>query len=207
MLLYLARHAETVYNATARMQGNSAHTPLTRNGFVQAEAMGTALAAHFGPGADIDLWASPAGRTLQTAAIVAGHLGRDFFDFRADPRLFEIDTGQWAGRRYADIVAEQGPISDPVRHIFNVHPPGGEYYPAVAARLGSWLDDLDPARVALVISHGITLRVLRGLLAGGEPFEGVALAEDAPQGTVFRIEDGAQTALHIGAGVSRVQGV
>ena len=113
MLLYLARHAETVYNAGARMQGHMAHTPLTRTGIAQAEAMGAALAEHFGPDADIDIWASPAGRTLQTVAIVAEHLGRDFFDVRTDPRLLEIDVGRWEGRRYADIVAEQGPIICP----------------------------------------------------------------------------------------------
>ncbi|MGI4879181.1 MAG: histidine phosphatase family protein, partial [Janthinobacterium lividum] len=200
MLLYLARHAETVFNADRRMQGNGAHTPLTRAGIGQAEAMGAALAAHFGPEADIDIWASPAGRTLQTVAVVAEHLGRDFFDVRADPRLFEIDVGRWQRRRYADIVAEQGAITDPVRHAFNVHPPGGEYYPEIAARLEDWLAGLDTSRTALVVSHGITLRVLRGLLAGGAVFEGVAFADDAPQGTVFRIEDGVETALHLGTG-------
>jgi broad specificity phosphatase PhoE len=207
MLLYLARHAETVYNAGARMQGHMAHTPLTRAGITQAEAMGTALAAHFGARADIDIWASPAGRTLQTVAIVAEHLGRDFFDIRTDPRLLEIDVGRWEGRRYADIVAEQGPIICPSARAFNVVPPEGEYYPAIAMRLQSWLAELDPARIALVISHGITLRVLRGLLAGGTPFEGVELADDAPQGTVFRIEDGVQAALHVGAGVAGARGV
>ncbi|MBC7497522.1 MAG: histidine phosphatase family protein [Sphingomonadaceae bacterium] len=207
MLLYLARHAETVYNAGARMQGNMAHTPLTRTGIAQAEAMGVAIAAHFGPGDDIDIWASPAGRTLQTVAIVAEHLGRDFFDVRTDPRLLEIDVGRWEGRRYADIVAERGPIICPGARAFNVQPPEGEYYPAIAARLQTWLADLDPARVALVISHGITLRVLRGMLAGGRTFEGVKLADDAPQGTVFRVEDGVATALHRGAGHSGARGV
>jgi len=207
MLLYLARHAETVYNAGGRMQGHMAHTPLTRAGIAQAEAMGVALAQHFGPDADIDIWASPAGRTLQTVAIVAEHLGRDFFDIRTDPRLLEIDVGRWEGRRYADIVAEQGPIVCPDQRAFNVMPPGGEYYPAIVARLQAWLGELDPFRVALVISHGITLRVLRGLLAGGRPFEGATLADDAPQGTVFRIEDGVQTALHFGAGVSGARGI
>ena len=207
MLLYLARHAETVYNAGARMQGHMAHTPLTRAGIAQAEAMGAALAEHFGPGADLDIWASPAGRTLQTVAIVAEHLGRDFFDIRTDDRLLEIDVGRWQGRRYADIVAEQGPITCPDVRAFNVVPPDGEYYPAIAARLQAWLADLDPARVALVISHGITLRVLRGLLAGGRTFEGVTLADDAPQGTVFRVEDGAATALHVGAGYAGARGV
>ncbi|MEO6246990.1 MAG: histidine phosphatase family protein [Sphingomicrobium sp.] len=39
MRLIVARHAETVYNAGARMQGQMAHTPLTRTGIGQAEAM------------------------------------------------------------------------------------------------------------------------------------------------------------------------
>lgn len=207
MLLHLARHAETVYNAGARMQGDMAPTPLTRAGIAQAEAMGAALATHFGPGADIDIWVSPAGRTLQTVAIVAEHLGCDFFDIRTDSRLLEIDVGRWEGRRYADIVAEQGPIICPDARAFNVMPPGGEYYPAIAARLQAWLAELDPGRVALVISHGITLRVLRGLLAGGRTFEGVTLADDAPQGTVFRFEDGIRTALHVGAGRAGARGV
>ena len=207
MLLHLARHAETVYNAGARMQGDMAPTPLTRAGIAQAEAMGAALATHFGPGADIDIWVSPAGRTLQTVAIVAEHLGCDFFDIRTDSRLLEIDVGRWEGRRYADIVAEQGPIICPDARAFNVMPPGGEYYPAIAARLQAWLAELDPGRVALVISHGITLRVLRGLLAGGRTFEGVTLADDAPQGTVFRFEDGIRTALHVGTGRAGARGV
>ena len=207
MLLYLARHAETVYNAGARMQGHMAHTPLTRAGIAQAEAMGAALAAHFGRDADLDIWASPAGRTLQTVAIITEHLGRDFFAVKTDPRLLEIDVGRWEGRAYADIIAEQGPIVCPAARAFNVMPPEGEYYPAIAARLREWLADLDPARTALVVSHGITLRVLRGLLAGGRAFEGVMLADDAPQGTVFRVEDGVAAALHVGAGVSGARGV
>ncbi len=202
MLLYLARHAETVYNAGARMQGHMAHTPLTRAGIAQAEAMGAVLAAHFGAKPDIDLWASPSGRTLQTMAIVAEHLGRDFFSVVTDERLLEIDVGDWQGRTYAAIVAQTGPIIDPERRAFNVPPPNGEWYPAIATRLQSWLATLDPARPALVISHGITLRVLRGLLAGGRPFEGVALADDAPQGTVFRVEDGVAAELHVGEGQS-----
>ena len=74
--LYLARHAETVYNRHRRMQGNDAHTPLTRDGIAQAEAMGEALARHFSPDGEKvpQIWASPAGRTLQTAAIVAEQL-------------------------------------------------------------------------------------------------------------------------------------
>jgi len=200
MSLYLARHAETVYNAGARMQGHRTHTPLTRAGFAQADAMGAALALHFGAAPDIDLWASPAGRTLQTMAIIAEHLRRDFFEVQTDDRLLEIDVGDWQGRRYADIVAESGPIIDPVLRVFSVPPPNGEWYPAILVRLQAWHATLDPARTALVVSHGITARVLRGWLVGGNDYAGVRIATDAPQGTVFRIEAGTETPLLVGAG-------
>lgn len=200
MRFILARHAETVYNANSRMQGRMPHTPLTRDGMAQAEEMGQGLRAALGTKPNVDFWASPSGRTLQTAAIVAEHLQRDFFDIRPDARLLEIDVGTWEGRTYAEIVAENGPITCPDRHIFIARPPGGEWYPDIAARLHDWLATLDPARDVLVISHGVTLRVLRGLLAGGEPHEGILLAADAPQGTVFEIVDGHERILHMGSG-------
>jgi probable phosphoglycerate mutase len=204
-ILYVARHAETVFNRGARMQGITAHTPLTRAGCQQADAMGEALAAHLGPRPEVDIWASPAGRTLQTAAVVADHLGHDYFDIRTHDGLVEIGVGSWEGRRYDDIVAEQGPIVDPARGLFTVRAPGGgEWYPEIAARLSSWLGELDPVRPAVVITHGITARVLRGMLVGGTPFEPgcVPLADGAPQGTVFRIENGREVALHVGSGAA-----
>ena len=182
-----------------------AHTPLTRAGIAQAEAMGTALAAVLGPRPDRDLWVSPSGRTQQTAAIVGEHLGHGFFDWRQDDRLLEIDVGDWEGRYYADIVAEVGPIVDAERRLFSVPAPNGEWFPAIAARLQSWLGGLDPARPVLAISHGITARVLRGILVGGADWQGVPVAGDAPQGTVFRIVDGVETELFRGAGVHGVQ--
>ena len=205
MDIILARHAETVFNAAARMQGHMAHTPLTRSGIAQAEAMGAALAGALGPAPDRDLWVSPSGRTQQTAAIVGEHLQRGFFDWRQDARLLEIDVGDWEGRYYADIVAEAGPIVDPEARLFCVEPPSGEWFPAIASRLQSWLAGLDPARPVLAISHGITARVLRGLLVGGREWQGVTVAADAPQGTVFHIVDGAETILHTGSGVHGVR--
>ena len=201
MDIILARHAETVFNAAARMQGHMAHTPLTRAGIAQAEAMGVALREALGEAPDLDLWVSPSGRTQQTAAIIGEHLGHPFFDWRQDDRLLEIDVGQWEGRYYSDIIAELGrSIVDAERGLFTEAAPGGEWFPAIAERLNSWLADLDPARPALVISHGITSTVLRGLLVGGEDWHGVPVAPRAPQGTVFRIRDGKEEALHIGNG-------
>lgn len=79
---------------------HSAH----RAGIAQAESMGAALSHHFGPNSDIDIWASPACRTVQTVAIVAEHLGGDFFAVKTDPRLLEIDVG----RREVDIIRRFG---------------------------------------------------------------------------------------------------
>ena len=203
MNIILARHAETVFNAAARMQGHMAHTPLTRAGIAQAEAMGAALAAYPEIAAR-DLWVSPSGRTQQTAAIIGEHIGRPFFDWRLDARLLEIDVGEWEGRYYADIVAETGPIVDAQARLFAVPPPGGEWFPAIAARLQAWLTDLDPARPALVISHGITARVLRGLLVDGRDWHGVKVADDAPQGSIFHLVNGTETLLHTGAGAHGV---
>jgi probable phosphoglycerate mutase len=206
MDLILARHAETVFNAAARMQGHMAHTPLTRSGIVQAEAMGAALREVLGETPDSDFWVSPSGRTQQTAAIVSEHLGVPFFDWRQDTRLMEIDVGQWEGRYYADIVADLGEhIVCPDRRLFRVPPPGGEWFPEIAARLTDWLAEIDLSRPSLVISHGITARVLRGILVGGQDWQGVPVAADAPQGTVFHIKDGAETMLHVGSGVQGVR--
>jgi probable phosphoglycerate mutase len=57
----------------------------------------------------------------------------------------------------------------------------------------------------LVISHGITARVLRGMLVGGREWHGVPVAEDVPQGSVVRVDGGAETVLHVGSGVHGVQ--
>ena len=162
--IFIARHGETVFNAAGRMQGQSqVHTPLTRTGVAQAEEMGRALAKWLGTRQSLSLWCSSAGRAQQTMAIIADHIEADFFDVRVDPRLEEIDVGEWSGRSYADIIADQGEILDRDVGLFSVKPPNGEWYDDIAARLKDWMADTDQERgVRLVIMHGISSRVLRG---------------------------------------------
>lgn len=199
--IYIARHAETVYNHAHRMQGNDAHTPLTRHGIAQAEVMARALARHFADAGARPpaIWASPTGRTLQTAAIIAEHLGAGFFTIHQDRRLREIEVGRWTGRLYAEIVESEGEILDYEHRLFRMPIPEGEQYTDIRTRLQSWLGDIGRQSL-LVISHGITTRVLRGLLVGGELYGGVKIAGNLPQGSVVRVTGGREEVVVEGSG-------
>jgi probable phosphoglycerate mutase len=199
--LFIARHGETVFNAASRMQGEALHTPLTRAGFTQAEEMGALLRALLGPKPKLDLWASPTGRALQTLAVMAEHLELDWHEARTDARLREIDIGEWSGRSYADVANEAGPIIDRATGLFSRRPPGGEDYCEVAARLRSWLDDIaGESGDRLIVMHGMSSRVLRGLLTGAadHPGCGAPFADGLRQGALVEIEDGVERILEQG---------
>ena len=201
---YIARHGETVFNAAGRMQGDAMDTPLTRAGFAQADAMGEGLASFLGEGPrPVHLWASPYGRALQTLAIVCEHIDTDWHGARRDQRLSEINVGLWGGRTYAEIIAEQGEIVDRSCGLFSARPPAGEWYDEIGARLTSWLDEHGGEDGdKLVIMHGMSSRVLRGLLTGldAEPRWGAPIAPNLPQGSMVMIEDGVERIVHLGKG-------
>lgn len=198
---FIARHGETVYNAAARFQEGEPLVPLTRTGCAQANEMGRALRDLLGAKSQVTLWCSTAERAAQTMAILVGWLDRDFFDVRLDPRLVEIDTGSFGGRWYRDVVAEFGDVvqADGVLRT----PPDGETYAQVAARVRAWLADTsDDPGDRLVVSHGNTSRVLRGLLTGlpPHPLAGVSFAPALPQGSVALVAGGHETVPHTGGG-------
>ncbi len=199
----ILRHGETVFNAAARFQGDTLHTPLTRAGIAQADAIGRALRELLGQHPTLTLWSSPTGRALQTLAIVAEHLEFDWHAVRTDPRLGELDFGGWGGLTYAEIVAATGPI---VRADGLVRPaPDGETYAGMAARLGGWIADSDGPGDRLVVMHGLSSRTLRGLLAGC-PLDadlGAPIAGGLPQGSAVLVERGAEQVVHLGSGAMR----
>ena len=201
--IFIARHGETVFNAAGRMQGATQDTPLTRMGFAQADAMGAALATYLGTKQALRLYSSPSGRALQTLAIVAEHIGEDWHEATHDARLMEIDVGAWGGRTYAEIIDEQGEIIDHEASLFSVRPPGGEWYDEIAVRLKTWIDDTRGERGdRLVIMHGMSSAVLRGILLGlpVDPRFGAPIAPRVPQGSLVMIGNGAETIVKAGGG-------
>jgi broad specificity phosphatase PhoE len=200
---FIVRHGETVFNAAGRIQGDTGHTPLTRAGFAQAEQMGLALGRLLGPRPPLILWSSPAGRALQTLAVIAEHLDLDWHGARIDERLREIGMGEYTGRHYRDIAAESGPLYDPETGLFTRCAPGGEWYDAIAARLRTWLDGQAGQRGdRLVVMHGMSSRVLRGMLTGAadRPGCGAPVAPGLPQGSIAAVESGTERLVHLGSG-------
>lgn len=198
---FIARHGETVFNAARRLQGDYPHTPLTRAGFAQAEEMGRALHDLLGTRPALALWSSSSGRALQTLAVIAEHLDLDWHAARPDDRLVEIGMGAWGGRYYADVIGEVGPVI--TREGLLRPAPDGEGYSAIAARVADWLaDTAGDTGDRLVIGHGISSRVLRGVMTGlaVHPDHGVPIAPGLPQGSVVLIEDGHETVAHLGTG-------
>lgn len=199
---FIARHGETVFNRAGRMQGDLLHTPLTRAGFAQADAMGDALRGLLGPKPQVTLWASSAGRALQTLAVIAEHLELDWHEARTDDRLVEIGMGEWSGRYYREL-GEVEDILDAEHRLYRRPPPGGEWYDAIAARVSGWLADTDDdPGDRLVIMHGMSSRVLRGVMTGIDvlPQFDAPVAPDLPQGSIVLIEHGVETVAHLGSG-------
>ncbi|MFN4134487.1 MAG: histidine phosphatase family protein [Novosphingobium sp.] len=193
---FIMRHGETVYNATRRLQANHIHTPLTRQGFEQAVTMGRALRAELGERPEVTLHISDTGRALQTAALIAEELGLDWFAARRSMDLKEIDMGSWCGRSYSDVEDEVGPI---VIEDHLLRPaPDGEDYPIIAARLKRWLEEIgDAGGDHIVVMHGISSRVLRGIMAGYpvHPLHGAPIAPSLVQGSIALVEHGAERVL------------
>jgi probable phosphoglycerate mutase len=198
---FIARHGETVFNAARRLQGDHPHTPLTRAGFAQAEEIGRALRAQLGVRPALTLWASPTGRALQTLSVIAEHLELDWHAARTDPRLVEIGMGAWGGRYYAEVIGEVGAVMTADGLLRPA--PDGEDYRQIAARVSGWLADTQgDAGDRLVIMHGISSRVLRGVMTGLAPHPdwSAPIAPGLPQGSLVLVEQGRESVVHRGTG-------
>jgi len=193
---FIMRHGETVYNAARRLQANHIHTPLSRLGVEQALAMGVALRGVLGDRPAVTLHVSETGRALQTMAMVADVLGLDWFAANRTHDLKEIDMGSWCGRLYDDAEDEVGPIVI-ADHLLRPAP-DGEDYRMIAARLANWLSDVgDTPGDHIVVMHGISSRVLRGMMAGYpvHPDLGAPIAPSLVQGSIALVQDGRETVL------------
>lgn len=185
-MIYLVRHGETAFNRERRVQGHL-DSPLTDLGQAQARKVGATLKGLIGGDPGWRIVTSPLGRTRATAEAIRLELGAPAPE--EDARLMELSWGEWDGRLRSELDAEHPTLFDGVDWMFRS--PTGEGYDALAARLADWLADLapEPERKLVVVSHGVSGRVLRGLYAGLPRDE--ALTLEVPQDAVFRLSGGA----------------
>ena len=99
-MIALARHGETTWNKDRRFQGQL-DVPLSDRGREQAHALAEQAAAE-----PLNaLYTSPLVRAKETAEIVGRRIG---LEPREDPRLKEVDVGDWE-RRLKDDVKRDDP--------------------------------------------------------------------------------------------------
>lgn len=150
----MLRHATTAWNVERRIQG-TIDTPLSEIGIEQARSW------HLP--AETAGWlavASPRLRARQTAQLLG-------LEPEIEPRLAEMNWGDWEGQRYDDLVQSRD-LNPEVENLgLDFRPPGGESPRDVQARLRSWLANVGAAGQPVVaVSHHGVLRALYALASG-----------------------------------------
>ena len=137
--LYLARHGETEANVGMRFSGKR-DTPLTAKGLAQAHALGEILKREVGMQPKLYFVSSPLARARLTMEIVLSVLGLPEDGYATDPRIQEIDLGDWDQLTKPEARALDPALFDArAADKWNVHVPGGENYEEVAARASDWV--------------------------------------------------------------------
>jgi probable phosphoglycerate mutase len=122
-------------------------------------------------------------RAKATAGIIGERLR---LPVMLDDRLLEISVGAWEGHLIDDLRRRHP--NDFADRDWHFRAPDGETYDQVYARASGWLADQDPARPTIVVSHGVTGRLIRAAYLGLGPE--AAMDQPIPQDAVFRLHDG-----------------
>lgn len=175
----LVRHGATEWNATGRFAGRS-DIPLSERGRAQADALASAFAS-----LPINaLISSDLVRATQTAHAISLATG---IPIRLDPRLREFDFGEWEGRTWRQILAQNPSLADHHAHAARLYaPPGGERFEEVCERVAAVLTACSEGcgeRVVLLAHAGVIHAALGVLL--GPTFE--AMQASIAPGSLTRV--------------------
>jgi broad specificity phosphatase PhoE len=155
--LLLVRHGETEWNRLGRYQG-SVDVPLNADGHRQAAALAAQLQSE-----PIDaVYSSTLRRAYDTALPIAASHGLQVV---RDPRLNEINQGQWEGLRPAEIVLHWAELHEQwEREPLAVRLPGGETLEEVRARVLAALADILLAwtgHTVCIVAHKVSLCTIK----------------------------------------------
>ncbi|MCK2238922.1 MULTISPECIES: MSMEG_4193 family putative phosphomutase [unclassified Crossiella] len=141
--LILLRHARSVANGSGTLAGRAEGVGLHEDGLAQAQG----LVERFAGVPIAEIVSSPLQRCAETLAPLAA--ARELPPL-AEPRLSEVDYGEWTGKAITDLLKE------PLWKVVQQHPsaavfPGGEGLAAVSARAVAAVREHD-ARISA--AHG-----------------------------------------------------
>ena len=164
-MIFLLRHAETLWNSQFRKQGLD-DSSLTALGHRQAAAYGIAmqqyLQQHHIAVDQLTMAVSPLGRTRCTANYVIDAIGLPDSCMRIEPRLIEFDYGRWSGLTNDEIEARfPGELAFREKQKWYYTVEGGESYADVESRVDDWLSELDPSKAYVAVTHSVVSRVIR----------------------------------------------
>ncbi len=99
---------------------------------------------------------SPLSRCVQTAALLGAP------DAAREPRIIEMDWGEWQGRTLAELRAALGEaMAENEARGLDFRPPGGESPRAVIERIKPWLREIAAAGVpTLAVTHRGVIRAV-----------------------------------------------
>ena len=163
--IFLIRHGATVLTAEDRFAG-ATDVELSDEGRGQVRRLAERLSL-----IPVDaIYASPLGRTMETAGILAAPHGKDVL---ARDGLKEISHGHWEQMTRKEVEAaypDEAAAWD--RDPYTYAPPDGESALAVTARaLPALLDIVSrhEGKPVIVVSHKATIRLLLSSLLGFDP--------------------------------------
>ncbi|EHR6736628.1 histidine phosphatase family protein [Vibrio parahaemolyticus] len=188
--IFVLRHGETEFNADKKLQGHC-NSSLTSKGSDQARRVGTTLKQYV-ENRPFRVYSSTLGRALQTSQIVCEELNYSYENLNKEPRLKEFSLGEWEQRTIPSLEQEIPNLL--AQNDWYLQAPNCETYESVRERLSSWLSDVAHDEDIVVVSHGLTGIVLRGLLLGMDYTQ--VWQQDLPQDAFFIIEDGLITRVN-----------
>ncbi len=165
MKLYLIRHAESHGNTKGKIISTT-DFELTEKGIAQSLRIGKRLCAEL-EGKPVSAYCSCLARARQTLQEILRCIGQQDAVITQSPCLKEMDLGALEGLSWEER-RQKYPEIDLDEKLSLLKAPGGESYEDVKERCQSFMEnhlkDMDDERSVIVVSHGITLRILTNLL-------------------------------------------
>jgi broad specificity phosphatase PhoE len=155
--LVAIRHAPTEWNQAKRLQGRT-DIALAPEGIAAAKGWrGDPSWAGY------RVLASPLKRAQETARLLFPAR-----EIALEPRLMEMDFGDWEGKALADLRAEPGAEAEARERLgLDFSAPGGETPRQVQARLQPLLEEIAAAGLpTVIVTHKAVLRALLSLATG-----------------------------------------